>query len=104
MYSSKGSRLNEYACAGNRQQVRGMLKRGASVNFRDSRSGSTALIAASFSGSIRVVRALLEQEGVDVNIKDNDGDTALIEASKNGKWLVVGGSCFIESRGGRCEY
>lgn len=76
--------MYEHACAGNLKEVRDMLNRGASVNFRDRHSGSTALIAASYEGCIEVVRALLKQEGVDVNIRDNDGETALIWASAKG--------------------
>jgi hypothetical protein len=36
-----------------------------------------------------VVHALLHHEGVDANIKDNDGNTAIIMASKNGHCEVV---------------
>ena len=87
--SSRGSRLYEHACKGNWKEVRYMLNRGANVNYRDFHSGRTALNAASYIGSRRVVRLLLDQEGVDVNSQDGWGDTALIEASLRGKVEVV---------------
>ena len=58
-----------------------MLRRGANVNFRNMECGRTALIAAGSNSHNKVVRALLNHEGVDVNVKDNDGYTALITAS-----------------------
>ena len=38
---------------------------------------------------MEAVRALLNHDGVEVNIKNNDGDTSLIMASKNGHVKVV---------------
>jgi ankyrin repeat protein len=46
------------------------------VNIRDD-DGGTALYYASYNGHVDIIRALLNHEGVDVNIMDNDGCTAL---------------------------
>jgi serine/threonine-protein phosphatase 6 regulatory ankyrin repeat subunit B len=45
---------------------------------------------ASSGGHLKVVRELLKHHKIDVNAKDDDGDTALIAASENCHWEVVG--------------
>ena len=49
----------------------------ADVNFKDV-DGETALIKASGWGGVEKVNALLAVEGIDVNLGNNKGDTALI--------------------------
>ena len=39
--------------------------------------GDTSLIMASKNGHVEVIRALLNHHGVDVSIKNNDGNTAI---------------------------
>ena len=48
-----------------------------------------ALMYASVYGNTEIVKLLIEKEGIDVNIQDNDGNTALILASKNGHIGIV---------------
>jgi hypothetical protein len=84
-----GTNLYENACLGVLPKVRGLLGRGANVNFTDIKSGCTALTFASGNGHVDVVGAILNHEGVDVNMKDKNGDTALIEASRMGHLQVV---------------
>ena len=53
-------------------------------------NGRTAIICASDNGRSDVVRALLNDERVNVNIVDNNGRTALMCALDNGHLGVVG--------------
>ena len=66
------------------------------MNYWDRHSGSTALSATSYIGSLsvvrdhlKVVRALLNYQGVRANIQNNHGSTALIKASFNGHSELV---------------
>jgi ankyrin repeat protein len=66
------------------------LDRAANVNYWDRHSGSTALSATSYIGSLsvvrdhlKVVRALLNYQGVRANIQNNHACTALIKESFN---------------------
>jgi ankyrin repeat protein len=53
---------------------------GINLNAQDkSDDGRTALISAAAGGDLKVVNLLLER-GADVNVKDNQGSTALFEA------------------------
>ncbi|MDO4410246.1 MAG: ankyrin repeat domain-containing protein [Akkermansia sp.] len=60
---------------------------GANVNAKN-KDGRTALMCASDSGNVEVVKAFL-QAGADVNAKTKDGWTALIGASDKGHIEVV---------------
>ena len=80
----QGSSLYEHASANNLLAVRYMLNNGANVNIRDNESGSTPLMTASWSNFYRVVRELLNHDGVNVNAQDGTGDTALMGASLQG--------------------
>ena len=61
---------------------------GANVNERDVRYGRTPLMWAAAYGDGDIVRLLIEK-GADVNVRDNTGETALLEAVKYGKKAVM---------------
>ena len=65
-----------------------LIARGADPNARDSGEGFTALMFAAAEGRVEVVKALLSR-GADVAIKDDDGDTALDFAVKNGHQVAA---------------
>lgn len=68
-------------CArGDLEGVQAALKSGTDVNIRDD-FGVTGLIRALWSRCTAVARLLLEQEGIDINIGDNLGRTALHSAA-----------------------
>ena len=67
--------LYDSAEDGNLDRVCALLQRGANVNGLDD-FGRTALMAASMFGHDDVVRVLLAQDGVDLNIKAPCGQTA----------------------------
>jgi ankyrin repeat protein len=71
--------LAEAAKNGNAEVVQLLLERGASVNQRDPRYASTALIAA-VNGAQPAVVTLLVDAGADVNQGDRRGQTPLIRA------------------------
>merc|ERR1711978_735816 len=57
------------------------------VNLRGSKKeirGRSALILAGELGHQDIVRSLVEQPGVEINMKDKDGYTGLIWAADNG--------------------
>ena len=56
-----------------------LLRHGADATLR-SNGGFTALHQAAGLGDQEMVRLLLEQEGVDINCRDNDGETPLMWA------------------------
>ena len=60
-----------------------LLAKGADINVRDSTTGATSLHWASLHNHKEVVQALLGK-GADVNVKANNGDTALSLASSKG--------------------
>jgi ankyrin repeat protein len=55
------------------------LKNGANVN-RSNDTGSTVLHIASFYGHEEIMKILLKQDGIDMNVVNNDGSTALMIA------------------------
>lgn len=75
------------------------------VNVKDNRN-RTALRYAASNSSVKIVRALLKQDGIDVNAKDDRGRSALSAAAFN--WgtsasevvelLLTGEDIDIESR------
>ena len=82
MSLSLDSELIQNAGNGNLDMVLDLLHRGTNVNAKDNLLGKRALMCASENGNLEVVRALLNFEDVDVNIKDNSGCTALDLACK----------------------
>ena len=82
--SAIDEKLIKYAYYGNLQEVRNLLQAGANVNAQYI-YGETALWQASEKGHVEVVKALLTNDMVDVNIHENyDGVTALLMASQEG--------------------
>lgn len=54
------------------------------VNIKDPDTGATILMFASAGGYRKLVKALVDIEGIDKDAQDNLGDTALIHAAHNG--------------------
>ena len=71
--------LNDY--------VKKAINIGADINH-ENKNGVTALIAASITGKLYIVKILVEA-GADLNIQNNDGYTALMVASKYGYLDIV---------------
>ena len=59
------------------------------VNFRHPTGGATPLWIASHNGRVKVVRALLQDDRVNVHLPAIDGVTALDVARKKGHFDVV---------------
>ena len=59
-----------------------LLQKGADVNYKSKSNGFTSLHYASSSGSVDVVKLLLDK-GADINALDNKGTTSLMLAVKN---------------------
>lgn len=59
---------------------------GASINFRD-KMGRTPLMIACLMDKIEIVKKLLAEDGLELNIQDNDGNTALMHAAMS-EWKV----------------
>ena len=62
-------------------------KKGIDVNYKN--NGWTALMLASHKGNIDTVKLLLDRKDIDVNSKNNDGWTALMIASQEGKNIDI---------------
>ena len=76
------SRLRQLCREGNLAEVRAALARGEDVNNMDL-DGSTALMLAVEKKHNSIVKLLLDQPAVEVNVKDKWGRTALHIAAKN---------------------
>jgi ankyrin repeat protein len=74
---------------GNLNVVRDLLLAGAHVNAQRDCDGATALLAASCNGHVEIVKFLLQQNNIDVNIQRKNGGTALYMASRGGHLDVV---------------
>ena len=73
-----------YAAAGPfAQTVQLLIDRGADLYIRDKEEGFTALMFAAAEGQADVIEVLLAH-GADLKVTDQDGDTALDFAEKNG--------------------
>ena len=70
------SRLHELCRDGKLAEVRSSLARGEYINHKDS-TGSSALMAAVIKNHNSIVKLLLDQPGVDVNVRNVLGRTAL---------------------------
>jgi hypothetical protein len=87
--NQKVTALYNAAAQGSTQMVQDLIKAGANVNARDSRSLTPLHFAlASETPSLEVIRTLLAA-GADVNARDNTGETPLDWAEKFGYRDVV---------------
>lgn len=59
------------------------------INTRDPSTGEAALHIVAKRGDDKYTRFLLQQDGVDANIRDNQGNTPLIFATRGGYEAVV---------------
>ena len=55
------------------------------INARDSLEGLTAIMFQTIHGTIETMKWLLQQPGINVNLKSKNGNTALMMATKNNK-------------------
>lgn len=78
------------ACGnGNREEVENLLENhGADPNFRTGQTNKTVLMVASEMGHDEVVRALVANDA-SVNLRDDEGNTALIHAVREREEEVV---------------
>lgn len=80
--------LCECAQHGHLEQLKLLLTCGADVTAADY-DARTALHLASASGQIKVVQAILQQKGVDVNVLDRWGNSPLLESVRGGHTEVT---------------
>jgi hypothetical protein len=69
---------------GNVQALKLMLAAGIPPNIKDAAHGESPLLEGAKNGQLQVVQTLLEK-GAYADIRNNEGQTALITAVKNGK-------------------
>eukprot|EP00042_Codosiga_hollandica_P043722 m.419595 g.419595 ORF g.419595 m.419595 type:complete len:714 (+) comp56627_c0_seq57:71-2212(+) len=60
--------------------VRSLVRAGADVDVRD-KEGQTALHQAGVSGTVELLRVLLEASAASINVQDNSGQTALMRSA-----------------------
>lgn len=68
--------INIIAGSSGEEAMRSFLKQGVNVNEKDF-FGYTMLMYAAEAENVRVVRLLLDQPNIDINIQNNEGETAL---------------------------
>ena len=72
------------ACISDEKVIKYFLDEGINVNEKDF-FGYTMLMYAAEAGNARVVRLLLDQPNIDINIQNDDGETALDCAERAGR-------------------
>ena len=85
------SSLHFASIKGMLEVVNRLLEKGADVNMQDE-DGETALISACYGKHTAVALALLGVDNINVDLRTNDGESALHTASKNGlagAWTFV---------------
>lgn len=65
-----------------------LIEKGADTNVKNN-EGVTALIEAINSGSIKLVKLLIEKGKADVNLRDDKGNSALMYAAQDGSLEIV---------------
>lgn len=85
--SADMTKLFSYAVLGETENVKLLLADNVDVNAL-TKTGRTAMMAASFNGNIRIVKILLGY-GANVNISDHLGSTALMDAVIYGSEKLV---------------
>lgn len=93
----KVEELFALAKSGEWRKLKSELDQGLDVNLVDPSSGDTLLIAAARAGARGVVGMLLRYPGVQLNLRSNDGLTALGAARSAGHAAIVKE---IQARGG----
>ncbi|EAY22908.1 hypothetical protein TVAG_076550 [Trichomonas vaginalis G3] len=68
-----------------------LLQKGSNPNVKN-KNGQTPLHEASINGCIDCCRMLVNNSMIDINIKDNDGMTAIMCANRNGQSVV---NCYL---------
>ena len=81
--------IYEAARFGDELEVRRLVKAGADAHARCPSVGVFAIHRASEVGSVPIVRFLVEECHVDVNVRDNSGTTPLHYAAYNGHLEVL---------------
>ena len=75
--NDKDMALLEAARQADRDRAEYLLKHGANINVKETKSGKTPLMLAGQAGDTEVAKLLLTG-GSDVNARDNEGRTALM--------------------------
>ena len=76
-------------CDGQTEKVRQALAKGGNPNTNLGIKGLTALHVAAENDHEDVVKLLLQQPGIDVNVRDSDGRTALHYTAYNTRGSVA---------------
>ena len=96
-YHQGVSLLHFFASVGNMDAVKDLLAKGETLRARHGVVGKSALHEAAAGGHLSMVRFLVDQ-GLDVNVRDNRGDTPKRWAELRGHTKVV---AWLESKGGK---
>ncbi len=78
----------DYIYDGNLPGVQGLLDRGVPINSRDYFEGNTLLIEASQLGHGEIALELIRR-GAQINVKNNNGESALLKAAAEGELSIV---------------
>jgi ankyrin repeat protein len=84
------SELMQAAILNNTVAIRALFPKGIialfkkKINVNEALDGMTALHFAAAQGNTDVIRILLEQQGIDINLVNNEGLTAQLLAERNG--------------------
>jgi hypothetical protein len=89
MSDSMGKAVWEAAYDGNEAELRRLIERGGSVNWRDEFGWTALMVASYWNGHEGCVRLLLEAEAIEVNAKDNTDRTALHLAAIYGRLAIA---------------
>jgi ankyrin repeat protein len=85
--ASKEEQLIHVAERGEIEDVKKLLAAGININWQDSKSGDTALIEAVLNGREEIVKLLLDA-GVDTDLRNKEGKTALVLAYGRGNSAI----------------
>jgi uncharacterized protein len=65
----------------NKVEIQSLLKRGINPNLTEPQRGESALMLAAREGSMKVLLVLLNANGINIDLRAKNGDTALMIAS-----------------------
>ena len=80
---SSRKELWDAALVGDMEWCKRLLREGADIEQRGRGFGMTPVMAAAASGHLSVVQLLVEN-GAKINVRDDDGDSPLANAARNG--------------------